>query len=677
MNKTTTSNNLLKRLAYCLAALCLSTFTLPATTARAEEQASAETQVSIPQETPHPAPEGPETQAASSQPPDTSYTYNEASGLWENSQYTWDPATNQTAPKAPPPYSYNPSSGHWDTAEWAYDRSSNTYVPNPGTIGSPDPAIPSSIQGDPTSTPLSKSSSDNPASHTPSLPSQPSNSIKDSSSDKGIYDKFYNALISNSLVSQAVTGDATVSMNTIAGDALSGDATAIATVLNLFQSTWGLGLSPTAFTAFTYNLFGDILGDLLLDMPTSSNGAAETRPDNLTVHSSGDAAIHNTLSLEAISGDASVTNNTSAGDATSGNATAIANIINAINSSIVSGNSFLGLLNIYGNLDGDILLPNNLIDQLIAANALGSLDTSQISNSDILHEFTNTQAITNSVSTSATTGDATIHNNTAAGDAKTGDAETNVTILNLTGREVIGRNALLVFVNVLGSWVGMIVNAPTGATSAALGGGIATNNTHTMQATTTQTITNDITVSATSGNALVANNTSAGDATSGNAMAAINILNMNTSQLALSDWFGVLFINVFGSWRGSFGIDTDAGTVPILPPVAAATPQSTQAPQISVKAFAFVPDKTGGTYHLETSDEGIAALLEAQVLSDSADNTPETAVATHPAKRPARTNPFTQGNDWTLSLIGVTLGASLLGAERVLNRRNIRNEGNL
>jgi len=48
--------------------------------------------------------------------------------------------------------------------------------------------------------------------------------------------------------------------------------------------------------------------------------------------------------------------NTTAGSATTGDAAAIANIVNVINSIIGAGQSFIGTININGNLDGEILL---------------------------------------------------------------------------------------------------------------------------------------------------------------------------------------------------------------------------------------------------------------------------------------------------------------------------------
>jgi hypothetical protein len=104
----------------------------------------------------------------------------------------------------------------------------------------------------------------------------------------------------------------------------------------------------------------------------------------------------------------------------------------------------------------------------------------------------------------------------------------------------------------------MILNAPAGATAAELGGGITqdglSNNNATVANNTNEQINNNINANAQSGNASESENTTAGNTTSGNAGTAVNLLNVENSSLSLSGWFGILFINVFGSWNGNFGI---------------------------------------------------------------------------------------------------------------------------
>src|SRR5581483_7237633 len=62
-------------------------------------------------------------------PDANTYTYNTATGMWENDYYIWNPATGQTTPKTTQTYSYNPATGHWDTTDWIYDPAQGAYVP--------------------------------------------------------------------------------------------------------------------------------------------------------------------------------------------------------------------------------------------------------------------------------------------------------------------------------------------------------------------------------------------------------------------------------------------------------------------------------------------------------------------------------------------------------------------
>jgi hypothetical protein len=250
--------------------------------------------------------------------------------------------------------------------------------------------------------------------------------------------------------------------------------------------------------------------------------------------------------------------------------------MNLINSTVAAGQSFIGTININGDLNGDILLPENVLNQLLASTGPDSNNNSATSTTNSTTVANNvTEAVVNNLASSAATGDATVASNTSAGTATSGTSSTNVTLLNLTGSNTVGKDDLLVFVNVLGKWVGMIMNAPVGSTAAELGGNITSsgpssnNNSATSSSTNTDIvnnatlgITNNINAHATSGNATVTNNTSGGNAISGDAHTAVNILNLLGSNISLSDWFGVLFINVFGTWNGSFGVNTSAGDPP-------------------------------------------------------------------------------------------------------------------
>lgn len=495
----------------------------------------------------------------------STYTYNSSTGLWENAYYTWNPVTHQTTPKTPLTYSYNPTTGKWDTTEWVYNAAQGKYVPNVVSI---------SVNPNPASTLAASPDTGSGSSDIAGTGPNSDNNIDSSSNNDGYFDGYYNATISNTTQSQASSGDASVNANTNAGSALSGNATDVSNIINVLQSQWNLQ-NAGSLLSFTKNINGDVTGDLTIDIPdtgpSSNNVVTNQASNNVTINNQGSGLIDNHINVRATSGNATVAANTHAGNATTGNANAVADVVNVLNSAISAGQSFLGVININGNLNGDILLPPNFVDQLIKSGAPSStVAISQTQNNNVAVDNTNTQTINNNVNLSAQSGSATVSDNTNAGNATTGSATTNLTVFNLTGNQVVGANSLLVFVNVQGQWVGLIMDAPAGSTTAALCGGncqssSTTNNNISLTSDTHNTISNDITVAAKSGDATVADNTNAGNATSGNASASANLLNISGSNLSLSDWFGILFINVLGTWHGSFGINTDAGNI-IAPP---------------------------------------------------------------------------------------------------------------
>ncbi|HET6924913.1 MAG TPA: hypothetical protein VFH39_03735, partial [Candidatus Saccharimonadales bacterium] len=301
--------------------------------------------------------------------------------------------------------------------------------------------------------------------------------------------------------------------------------------------------------------------------------------------------MNNTINLNSQSGNANVTSNTKGGNATSGTANAVANIVNTINSYVTAGKSFVGVININGNLNGDILLPPNFIDTLLANNVPHYNITTNLNNQTQVTSVNNA-TVNNNVNLASASGNATVTGNTAGGTATSGNALTNLTVFNLTGSNVVASNDMLVFVNVLGKWYGMIMNAPAGSTAAELGGGVSANtsvnNNASLTNTNNQAINNDINVNAQSGDATVNRNTQGGNAQSGNATASVNIMNFINDRLSLTGWFGLLFINVFGTWNGSFGINTAAGNPPL------AVPQSSGDSSRVTPMYTFVPKTVSG-----------------------------------------------------------------------------------
>jgi len=553
------------------------------------------------------------------------FVYNPDTGLWENDFYTWNPVTKQTAPKpGTVDYSYNPATGKWDTTEWRYDAPSGKYVPN---------VIEKAVL--PAGAPVSPDSPVQPSTGSSLTTGGPDSSINstDTTNTNGQYDLFYNASISNKISGTATTGDATVNQNTLGGNAGTGDASDMATILNILQSVWDPSNGDIA--TFHADIDGDVTGDITINpsqIPGQLSSSDNKSNSNLVVNDSESTAINNDVDLSAKSGTARVTDNTTGGNATSGTANVVANVVNLLNSYIGSGRSFVGTININGDLDGDILLPPEMLDELLASNVpKATIDLSKIHNSNVAANLSDTTNIHNNVDASASSGNANVSNNSSAGSATTGNSSTMVTFLNLTGRQIIGSNALLVFVNVRGKWIGMIMDAP-GATSAMLGGGIVSDETNEnvdINSDSKTDINNNIKLNAQSGDADVSSNTTAGNAKTGNASASANIANVSNSKFSLTGWFGILFINVFGNWLGSFGINTSAGNKPVAPATA----------QTDVQVFGFTP-KADGSFSLTSvptngnlgtaGDAGntSSVVANAQVLGAS---TIKPAIASSPA----------------------------------------------
>jgi len=556
------------------------------------------------------------------------YTYHcdgAYAGLYYNGYYTYNPSTGARTATYDLDYKYSCSAQKWTMVEYDYSPGQKTFVKSRvGTDAAPD--LPTNC---PVPTPPAATNTGSPSSSVSSTGDGSQNGVNNSGTINTDNSNANNLGMSNTVGSDATSGDAFVLDNTYGGDATSGDASSLAYIINMLQSTSNVLGDGTA--TFTANINGDVTGDFIFDpsavITDTGNGSQNGVNNDLQINTNNsnttNAQIDNNIDVSATSGDASVNGNTHAGNATSGNATAIVNLMNFINSTVAAGQSFVGTININGNLNGDILLPQNFIDQLIAASGAGStnnLNSSVTNNSSTTNSTTSD--ITNNLASAAVTGDATDSGNTNGGNAMSGNAKTNVTLLNLTGSNVVGKNDLLVFVNVLGTWVGMIVNAPAGSTSAELGGGITStganstngiNGSLTTNGNTTNTnnfgITNNVNVAATSGDANVKDNTNAGNATSGDASTGVNILNMTGSNLSLSNWFGVLFINVLGNWNGSFGVNTAAGNKPS--DTAPETDSTTTASTSPATHFAnFISHNTGsGSTSGGSSDGAVDAVL--------------------------------------------------------------------
>lgn len=569
------------------------------------------------------------------------------------------PATFVNAADEPATYTYDAANQRWNTDQWVYDSNTGVYVP---ASTAQTTAPPASSNDTPLSVPSTENGTD-PNQTVQKTDSSTSDSNK-ASQDTSIKNS---ATIDNTLNADSISGGANVVSNLKAGDAKTGTADAITTTVNSVHST--IDGDTQGIAHFTTNIYGDVTGDITIGPSIDKATIDKSIILNSNTNVQNSDTITNNLNVSAASGDANVKSNTDAGDATSGNANAVANVLNLINTIIAANKSFVGTINIYGNLNGDILVSPDFIPQLLASNADNKVNISMpLSMSTNVNDD---QAIINNIKLQATSGNANVKDNTGAGSATTGMANTNLTVLNLTGHEIDAKKSLLVFVNVLGKWVGMIVDAP-GATAAAFGSGVTNNEinvTDTTNISNASRILNNINLAAKSGDANVVGNTLAGNATTGNATASANIANISTSTIKLSDWFGILFINVFGTWVGSFGIDTNAGTV--VPLGGMALPDQQPINGSPNLAFGFIP-RNGNEAKLSapTRQDNYNSPLDKQAaLSFASDNDMPFIPGAPNSNINRNSSPSLNSTMMTTGGFAATL-ASLSGALMLARRRN-------
>lgn len=468
------------------------------------------------------------------------------------------------------------------------------------------------------------------------------------------------ATITNQTTSSAQSGAATVSQSSTGGNATTGDAQTIATALNILSSSTDVD-NDNVNTSVT-NITGNSNNQNVVIDPTATDQSDDpSSSTNTQINSASSGTINNDMDLSATTGDATVSNNQVGGNATTGDATVDANILNITDSDLSSGEYYIGVINIYGDMSGNILLSPEFVSELLSENpSLLSGDEEATNNVN--------QTINDAITASATSGDANIANNFLGGNATSGNATTSLDTFDLINSDITGNDALLVFINVLGTWEGVIIGAPAGATTAVYGNDstsqstpVSSNDQTTLASSTNEVINNTIDANATSGNADVEDNFLGGNATSGNADVSVDLLNIMNSDISLSGWLGVIFINVFGNWSGDFGIVTPAVSTTTSSGGSTGTDLGSQLESLGQS---IAHDAYTIFDHSSISNPTPGQVLGATTAANT--NTP---ISSDPAARVIASTDRTSATWWMPAIAGLSLAAASLGLEQVLRKR--------
>jgi len=287
--------------------------------------------------------------------------------------------------------------------------------------------------------------------------------------------------------------------------------------------------------------------DLIAEQP---DGVTVIDITNQLIAIQNEGEISNMIKLEGNSGE-NVVNAAEDGIITSGNVTVLANLINLLNINLIGSKIFLGVINVWGETLGDIILPN--------PEMFANLANNQNWSKEIILQWMNEATIKEDINVNADSGENSASANQSA-VIQSGDSKTLVNSDTCVNLNSTGSNWLALNINALGGWEGRVINWESpGAEVAGKSDQFSlttdtTSETEQKEGTITSinlnkaTIYNQMSLSAKSGNNLLsANNASI---TTGNSTAIANIFNLANLNVWGSNWFWGT-INIIGNWKGN------------------------------------------------------------------------------------------------------------------------------
>lgn len=414
------------------------------------------------------------------------------------------------------------------------------------------------------------------------------------------------AVIINNMTQASITGDNSASENIGNSTITTGDANVSGTVITAANTNVdGVAISE-------FNIVDDHFGDFILDFGAnciagcgagttslanigngadSNNNASSNTTTNNNTNQNNDGTVINNIDFVADSGNNETSKNTG-GDSsiTTGDANVAASLVTFLNNNI-AGNVVFGVVNIFGDLVGDIIMPENVFDQFACStcggntnvtntgNAANSDNNGSVNNTTNNNVFQSNDAnIANNLILEAETGEnSASKNNQGDVNITTGDTNLDASILNIANMNLLGGNMWLVLVNEAGNWVGKLFGAPEGSILAGSEGmefamdpngtinvtnannsagstnnGEVNNTTNNnLNQTNTANVTNNVNLFANTGGNQADKNNGNVDIVTGDAQAIANIVNFVNNNIAGGKLL-VTFVNVFGSWNGDF-----------------------------------------------------------------------------------------------------------------------------
>lgn len=364
------------------------------------------------------------------------------------------------------------------------------------------------------------------------------------------------ASTTNEIMMDGNTGDNEITTTTNAV-IQTGDISLINYILNFINMNFsGDGRN------YLINIFNELIENIdLSGYGDLSMGDSSCQVENcmVAINSASTSTLSNDLKIDANTGDNSVVLAQENAIIQTGDINIVNDVFNIANLNVAGDNWFFAVVNIFGELQGDIVLPGWNGEPVASQATSTAVATSSVQ--EILVTNTNTLSMLNDVIVDADSG-----NNFASSSnsslINTGEVNAKTAIFNLLNYNVFGKKWTLAKVNIFGDWQGVIQNLPPGYDYFTDNNGVTIfnnfkndNDLSEMYAKLALTnfnyseTLNKIEINADTGNNSILHSQNAGiDTGSINIQnALLNFINANF----IGDSWEFSMINVFGKWVGN------------------------------------------------------------------------------------------------------------------------------
>lgn len=387
--------------------------------------------------------------------------------------------------------------------------------------------------------------------------------------------------VNNELNVSGVSGENILACNDGEATLTTGDVELIANMLNILN----LNITGEDFMHLIINIFGTLSADLDIDDIASALGLTSDKEleviaqggnnqedssssQTTDINNDNSVVLNNEMNVSGVSGLNNVSGNDGDVDVVTGRIKILANLMNFINTNFSGEKWSFIMINIFGKLTGNILLPDTSqyldgqSEGVIAENA-GAAEAISDSSTSITN--TNGVTLSNNMNVNGISGENSQLNNDDGDSNQSGEVDVVTKLMNFLNFNITGNNWVFLVVNVFGKWMGKIVNfagtdmnAPTDGSFAALsvgdGGSVMNNDGSNISDTNVNNnnlanVNNTMNIDGISGQNALNGNDGTSSLTTGWVDIDANLLNIINMNVIGRSWM-IVFLNIFGDFVG-------------------------------------------------------------------------------------------------------------------------------